>query len=702
MIQLSNLSKAFGGRVLLDAVTWQITDRERVGLCGPNGAGKTTILKMLAGLEEPDHGGVLKPSDLTIGYLPQDGLNHTGRSLFEEAALAFKPVLDMRTEMRALEERLADPGVPDGEHEQMLVRYSELQDRFRLADGYNIDLKIATVLRGLGFSAEDSDRPTEAFSGGWQMRIALAKLLLGQPGLLLLDEPTNHLDLEARNWLEEYLTSYPYAVILVSHDRFFLDAVVTRIADLSLRTITDYTGGYSAYVTARDARLERLRQAKRDQDEEVARVKLFIDRFRYQATKASQVQSRIKMLEKVVPIEVPPERKRIHFNFPNCPKSGRTVLELKHVQKAYGDLEVFRNLGLHIERGDRIALVGPNGAGKSTLMRMLAGVEAPDGGARHEGHQVVMEYFAQDEATRLDPALTVHDTLQQGSPMHMVPMIRNILGGFLFEGDDVFKKAGVLSGGERTRLAVARMLLRPSNTLLMDEPTNHLDLDSKDVLLDALVDYGGTLIFVSHDRYFVERLATKIIEVGHGQAIVFPGTYAEFLWHKEHPGAPAAAAGDGAVRQKPASADGRKAGRGKGAPLGEHAQPLGRERAVGVKPHAAGIGSGPNGDGGKPRPDENAARTGSDAHEARKRERAEEKRRQRELAARRARVTDLETRIADRERQIKELEDQMSATGFYQDREAAQPTIDRHQALMWEVGELMHQWEALSEVLEQE
>jgi ATP-binding cassette subfamily F protein 3 len=701
MIQLSNLSKAFGGRVLLDGVTWQITDRERVGLCGPNGAGKTTLLKMLAGFEEPDGGGVSKPSDLTIGYLPQDGLSHAGRTVFDEAALAFKPVLDMWTEMHALEERLADPAVPDGEHEQMLVRYSDLQDRFRLADGYNIDLKIATVLRGLGFSAEDSGRPTETFSGGWQMRIALAKLLLGQPGLLLLDEPTNHLDLEARNWLEEYLTAYPHAVILVSHDRFFLDAVVTRIADLSLRTITDYTGGYSAYVTERDARLERLRQAKRDQDEEVARVKLFIDRFRYQATKASQVQSRIKMLEKVVPIEVPPERKRIHFNFPDCPKSGRTVLELKHVRKAYGEIEVFRNLALHIERGDRIALLGPNGAGKSTLMRMLAGVEAPDAGTRHEGHQVVMEYFAQDEATRLDPALTVHDTLQQGSPMHMVPMIRNILGGFLFEGDDVFKKAGVLSGGERTRLAVARMLLRPSNTLLMDEPTNHLDLDSKDVLLDALVDYGGTLIFVSHDRYFVERLATKIIEVGHGQAIVFPGTYTEFLWHKEHPDAPAAAAGGGSGQRKRTAGDGQSAG-GNGRPADGRAQPRGRDGAAGRKPDAAATGSAANGNRVKPGSGESAPPSGSDAYEARKRERAEEKRRQRDVAARRARVTDLETRIADRERQIKELEDRMAAAGFYQDREAAQPTIDRHQTLMWEVGELMHQWEALCEVLEQE
>src|SRR5687767_15210092 len=487
---------------------------------------------MLARLDEPDSGAIVRPSDLTIGYLPQDGLTHSGRTVFEEASSAFQPLLDVKAEMHDIEHRLGDASVPEDAHQAMLARYSDVQDQFRLADGYSMDLRIATVLRGLGFGQDDAARPAETFSGGWQMRIALAKLLLGRPNLLLLDEPTNHLDLEARNWLEEYLAAYPYAVILVSHDRYFLDRVVTRITDLNLRRLTDYVGNYSRYVELRDAMLERLRQAKKEQDDETARIKMFIDRFRYQATKAAQVQSRIKLLEKVVPIEVPPERKRIHFKFPSCAKSGRTVLELKHIRKAYGELVVFQDLNLHIERGDRIALVGPNGAGKSTLMRLLSGEEPPDAGTRIPGHQVVMEYFAQDEAVRLDPALTVYETLEAGSPNDMVPVIRNILGGFLFSGDDVYKKAAVLSGGERTRLSVARMLLRPSNTLLLDEPTNHLDLDSKDVLLDALEDYGGTLIIVSHDRYFVEKLATKIIEIGRGEALVYPGTYAEFLWSK--------------------------------------------------------------------------------------------------------------------------------------------------------------------------
>src|SRR5262245_2946932 len=541
MIQLAALSKSFGDRVLLDTVSWQIDDRERVGLSGPNGAGKTTLLKMLAGLDEPDRGAVVKPSGLTIGYLPQDGLHHTGRTLIEEAGQAFKSLLDMRDEIASLEDRLGHDAASEAEHAEMLTRYSELQENFRRLEGYSVDLKIHTVLRGLGFSKEDLEKPTETFSGGWQMRIALAKLLLGRPGLLLLDEPTNHLDLDARNWLEEYLSDYPHAVILVSHDRFFLDAVVTRITDIGLRTLTDYPGNYTSYLRTRDERMERLRQQKRDQDDEVARMKAFIDRFRYQATKAAQVQSRIKMLEKIVPIEIPPERKRVHFSFPPCAKSGRTVLDLRGISKAYGTIRVFDRVNLHIERGDRIALIGPNGAGKSTMMRMLSGVEAPDAGTRTEGHQVVTQYFAQDEATRLDPTLTVYQTLAGDAPIHVVPHIRNILGGFLFSGDDVDKPVRVLSGGERTRLAVARMLLRPSNTLLLDEPTNHLDLDSKDVLLEALEDFGGTLIFVSHDRYFVDKLATKVVDIGRGQALLYPGNYEEFLWSRKQQAAQAAA-----------------------------------------------------------------------------------------------------------------------------------------------------------------
>ncbi|MEX1128704.1 MAG: ATP-binding cassette domain-containing protein [Vicinamibacterales bacterium] len=676
MIQLVSLSKAFGGRGLLDAVSWQIDDRERVGLSGPNGAGKTTLLKMLAGLEEADSGTIVKPATLTVGYLPQDGLVHSGRTLLEEAGLAFKPLLDMRDEIAALEERLGDDTHAEAQHAAMLERYAELQDTFRRLEGYSIDLKITTVLRGLGFGADDLGKRSEHFSGGWQMRIALAKLLLGRPGLLLLDEPTNHLDLDARNWLEEYLSAYPHAVILVSHDRFFLDAVVTRITEIGMRKLTDYHGNYTAYLKERDARMERLRQMKRDQDEEVARMEAFINRFRYQATKAAQVQSRIKMLDKVVRIEIPPERKRVHFTFPACAKSGRTVLDLKHLRKVYDGRAVLDGVSVHIERGDRIALIGPNGAGKSTLMRMLAGVEPPDAGTRTEGHQVVMQYFAQDEATRLDPALTIYQTLAGDAPLHMVPSIRNILGGFLFSGDDIEKPVRVLSGGERTRLAVARMLLRPSNTLLLDEPTNHLDLESKDVLLEALEDFGGTLVFVSHDRYFVDKLATKVIEVGGGQVLMYPGNYEEFLWSRKQQSAtatepPAARPqGPGAAGVSPKS--GRRA-------EGARSDEGGRQKPQPTRPPQAQ----------KPHP--------TPTFDEKKRQDAEARKARKAQEARRKRIEELEARIAEREAEIKAIEAKMAAAGFYDDREAAKPVIDRHQALMWEVGDLMGQWETLQE-----
>jgi ATP-binding cassette, subfamily F, member 3 len=657
VIQLQALTKAFGERVLLDNVTWQVTDGERVGLSGPNGSGKTTLLRMLAGLDQPDGGAIIRPADLTVGYLPQDGLEHHGRTLAAEASLAFQPLLDAKAQIERIEHDLADPSLPEGEHETLLVRYHELTDFFRREEGHSIDLRVTQVLEGLGFAKADFTKPTETFSGGWQMRIALAKLLLGRPTLLLLDEPTNHLDLDARNWLEGYLSSYPHAVILVSHDRFFLDSVVTRISEISLRTITDYTGTYSHFLVERDARLERLRQSKREQDDEVARMRAFIDRFRYQATKAAQVQSRIKMLDKIVPIEVPPERKRVHFTFPVCPKSGRTVLELEGIRKAYGRNVVLDRVGLHIERGDRIALVAPNGAGKSTLMRVLSGSEPPDAGTRREGHQVVMQYFAQDEASRLDPAKTVYETMEADSPIGMVPMIRNILGGFLFSGDDIYKRAAVLSGGERTRLAVARMLLRPANTLLLDEPTNHLDLDSKDVLLEALEDFGGTLVFVSHDRYFVDQLATKIIEVGHGGIEVYPGTYEEFLWRRTR------------RLEAPES--------GKPAPI---PQPAAGKRTT-HQPRPAGSSV----------PLKDRERS----YEDKKRADAETRRRRRAADDRARRIADLESRIAAREAEIKDLEGKMAAPGFYDVREHADAIVTRHQTLMWEVGDLMNQWEAL-------
>jgi ATP-binding cassette subfamily F protein 3 len=422
--------------------------------------------------------------------------------------------------------------------------------------------------------------------------------------------------------------------------------------------------------------MERRRQMKKEQDDEIERMNAFISRFRYQATKASQVQSRIKMLDKIVPIEIPPERKRVRFHFPDCRKSGRMVLELQHATKAYGATRVFADVNLHLERGDRIALIGPNGVGKSTLMRMLSGVEAPDAGARTEGHNVVPQYFAQDEAARLDPTLTVYETLAGDSPIQMVPHIRTILGGFLFSGDDIEKPVRVLSGGERTRLAVARMLLRPANTLLLDEPTNHLDLDSKDVLLDALEDFGGTLIFVSHDRYFVDKLATKVIDIGGGDAVVYPGTYEQFLWSKRQRAVPDSRGPmtDG----RPPIADAQRAKAVAQAP---------DRAAKRDKPNPSAIGHRTSEAAQPPKP--------KPSFEDKKRADAEVRRARKDAEARERRIADLETRIAAAEAAIKEVETQMSAPGFYDHHETSKPVIDRHQALMWQVGDLMNQWEAL-------
>lgn len=647
MLQLSGLHKAFGDRILFDRVNWHIQQGQRVGLCGPNGVGKTTLLKMMAGDVEPDAGEIGRPNNLTVGYLPQDGLIHSGKTLYDETSEAFDVLLQLQEEMRTLELQLGDTALSPVEHDTALARYSDAQEIFQHQDGYRIEAKVSAVLHGLGFSSGDFTRPTEHFSGGWQMRIALAKLLLRRPELLLLDEPTNHLDLDSRNWLEEFLVGYPHAVILVSHDRFFLDSVVTAITEVGMRTLTTYPGTYSGYIVEREERVERLREAKKRQDDNIARMRIFIDRFRYQATKAKQVQSRIKMLEKVTPIDVPAERKRVHFSFPTSRKSGRTVIELRDVTKAYSDIRVFDPVNVHIERGDRIALVGPNGSGKSTLMRMLSGVETPDAGQRTEGHHVLTQYFAQDEATRLNESITVYETLVSGSPVDIVPTIRNILGGFLFTDDDVYKRVAVLSGGERTRLAVARMLLRPSNTLLLDEPTNHLDIESTNVLLDALTDYGGTLVFVSHDRYFVDHLATKVLEIGRGNAALYPGTYEEFRWSKQ--------------------------------------QTLDVEQAHGPKPFSSSAQHSPTA----------GATTSKKSAAIHKQQQVESRRHQRRVDALQKRIADLEKRIAMREESVRALEVQMGSPDFYVDQMAADHAVKRHQKLMWEVGDLMNQWEAL-------
>lgn len=522
----------YGARVLFKGLDWLLTPRDRTAIVGGNGTGKSTLLKILHGSEQLEQGTIERQKHIRVGYLPQEGLAFSGRSVFQECLSVFEEALRLEREIDQLSHRMAEVDPESQEFQAVLDRYEWCSSRFQALGGYTTEAQAGTVLSGLAFPRRDWDRPCDEFSGGWQMRIALAKLLLAKPSLLLLDEPTNHLDLEARNWLEEYLGNYPHAFVLVSHDRFFLDATVRKVVHLWNRRAHFYTGNYTKFRKQRDERLAQVRAAYRKQQDRIEQLEVFINRFRYQATKARQVQSRIKELERMDRVEIPPEEKTIHFRFPQPVPSGRVVVELDQVAKSYGETHVFDRVSLRIERGDRIALVGKNGAGKSTLIRILAGTEPLSGGTRKEGYRVGIDHFAQDQYRELDPDAVLLEDLLQHAPLMTETELRGVLGSFLFSGDDVFKRIRVLSGGERNRYALARMLLEPSNLLLLDEPTNHLDLRAKDVLLRALLDFDGTLVFVSHDRYFIDRLANKVIHVGDGDAEVFPGGYEDFLWSR--------------------------------------------------------------------------------------------------------------------------------------------------------------------------
>ena len=537
MIQLSGAGKRFGHKLLFENTDWLITPRDRVGLVGANGTGKSTLMKILAGLDTLDYGALTVAKGTTAGYLPQDGLSLSGRSVFAECMAVFSELHAMERELETLTHRISELDHASTEYADVADRYHSLEHEFRTRDGYSIEAEVGRVLMGLGFRKEDWDRQTDEFSGGWQMRLALAKLLLQKPNLLLLDEPTNHLDLEARNWLEEYLHNYPHAFVLISHDRYFLDVTVNKIAEIWNKRFWFYTGNYDKFLAQKTQRNEQLQAAYRNQRDRIEQLEVFINRFRYQATKAKQVQSRIKELEKMDRIEIPPEEKSIHFSFPQPKSSGRIVAEFAGVAKTYQKngvaKEVFRDVSFMIERGDRIALVGVNGAGKSTLIKLLAGTEPLTAGEFRTGHNVLSDYFAQDQYKELDPEARILDDLGALSPRSTETELRSLLGCFLFSEEDVFKKIGVLSGGERGRYALLRLLLHPANFLLLDEPTNHLDLRAKDVLLEALMKYTGTVVFVSHDRYFIDKLATRVFEVGGGKVEIFPGNYEDYLWRKQ-------------------------------------------------------------------------------------------------------------------------------------------------------------------------
>jgi ATP-binding cassette, subfamily F, member 3 len=537
MLSLQNAGKRFGPRILFTEANWLIRAREKTALVGANGTGKSTLMKVLAGIEQLDYGEMQQTRGMSIGYLPQEGLRLTGRTIFDECLTVFDEIHAMEREVEQLGAKMSELDHESAEYEQTAERFSLLQERFHALDGYALGAQVGSVLTGLGFSKEDWSRKTDEFSGGWQMRIALAKLLLAKPNLLLLDEPTNHLDLETRNWLEDYLKSYPFGYILISHDRYFLDVTIDRTVEIWNKRLNIYQGNYTKYLSQKDARRTQLESAYRNQREQIEHLEAFINRFRAQATKAKQVQSRIKELEKIERIEIPEEEPVIHFRFPQPPPSGRTVVEAEGLSKSYGERpygekQVLSNVRFTIERGDRVALVGVNGAGKSTLIKLLTGVEQPTAGTVRLGHNVISEYFAQDQYKVLDPEARMLDDIGRAALKVPESELRSLLGCFLFSGDDVFKKLGVLSGGERNRYAVARILVSPSNFLLLDEPTNHLDMRAKDVLLEAIASFSGTVVFVSHDRYFLDKLATRVLEVENGTVISHEGNYEDYLRRK--------------------------------------------------------------------------------------------------------------------------------------------------------------------------
>lgn len=533
MISLNAITKEYPGKVLFKDVSLRIGDNERVAIVGSNGTGKSTLMKIITGEMEADSGEIAQSRSNTVGYLPQDGIAHSGRTLYDEASTAFDDIIAMHDRVDQLSAEISRMTAVPEHDEELLHRkveeLGEIQHVLEHREGYNIQTKVAQVLSGLGFYERDFHRLTEEFSGGWQMRIALAKLLLREPTILLLDEPTNHLDIEALQWLEEYLLGYENSIVLISHDRRFLDNLAKRTIEISLGKLTEYSGNYSFYVDQKLLRMEQQRAAYENQQQQIKQTRQFVDRFRYKATKARQVQSRLKMLEKLEPIELEDEEGGISFDFPEPPQPGRILMELSGIAKSYGDLQLFEQLDLTIERGDRIAFLGVNGAGKSTLARIIAGIESFQQGTRKPGHNLAIGYYAQNQAEELVPQNSVLQTLDLVATGEVRKRLRTLLGCFMFSGDDVDKLVAVLSGGEKSRLALAKMLLTPSNLLILDEPTNHLDMRSKAVLQDALSRFEGSMVIVSHDRDFLEPLVNKCIDFRDGQLRITLGTVSDYL-----------------------------------------------------------------------------------------------------------------------------------------------------------------------------
>ena len=651
--RLENVSIQFGGRTLFSELSFVVRARERVALAGPNGAGKSTLLKIIYGIEGSDGGAITKAKAATVGYLPQEGVHHSGLTLYDEVQTAFGDVVAMQRPLDELNEKLGELEPSTEAYTDALEVFGDLQLRLEHHDVAKMRPRIETILAGLGFSRADLERETGEFSGGWQMRIALSKLLLQEPSVLLLDEPTNHLDIQSQRWLEQYLQNYQGAIVLICHDKAFLDTLTNRTIAFESGRAQQYAGNYSFYLTEREARKEQLERAYKNQQREIEKEEKLIDRFRAKASKAKMVQSRIKQLEKVERIEIEQEDSGIAFRFPQPRPSGHTVIRMEQLSKFYGDLKVLENLELEITKGDRIAIVGVNGAGKSTFSRILAGAEAVTSGEMKLGHHVDVSYFSQTHAEELNPERTVLQTVEETASRAAAANLRTLLGCFLFRGDEVFKQVKVLSGGERSRLALARMLLRPANFLVLDEPTNHLDMQSQEVLQRALEDYTGTYAIVSHNRSFLDPIVTKTLEFLVGKPPrMYHGNVSYYLEKKAEEEAALAKSGSGAGRTGTAAA-----------------------RADSSKPSI-------------------------NRKEQRRLEGQKRQEKARKLKPLQAKLEEVEKRITQIETTKAELMAKMSDPSFFNDRDAAKVTAQTFKTAESDLENAYSDWAAVSDELE--